>query len=251
MAGAMGLIVALGFLTALPLPRGDAPRPGALVRSLAFFPVVGLIVGALVAGLDRALSPVLPGGVRAALAIGAMLALTRALHLDGLMDCCDGLFGGFTPERRLAIMRDSHVGAFGVLGGVVALLLRYSALAALDDPWRLMGLLLPPTMGRWAMVLAIVAYPYGRAAGLGAAFAGAGWRQVVLATVAAALLGAGLWWPWGVAAVPLAALVAALFARFMLGRLPGLTGDCYGAINEVVEVVIVLAAVAVQTVLAA
>jgi adenosylcobinamide-GDP ribazoletransferase len=247
----MGLIVALGFLTALPVPRGDATKPEALARSLAFFPVAGLVVGGLLAGLDWGLSWALPGGVRAALVVGAMLAITRGLHLDGLMDCCDGLFGGFTPARRLAIMRDSRVGAFGVLGAIVVLLLRYSGVSALDGAWRVLGLLLPPILGRWAMVLAMVAYPYGRAEGLGLAFKrAASWQQVVLATIVAAILAPGLWWPWGAALLPLSGLATVLVASFMLRRLPGLTGDCYGAINEVVEGVVLLVVVGAQRVFA-
>jgi adenosylcobinamide-GDP ribazoletransferase len=188
--------------------------------------------------------------VRAALLLVALITLTRGLHLDGLMDCCDGLFGGFTPERRLEIMRDSRVGAFGVLGAVAFLLLRYSGIAALDGGWRLVGLALPPLLGRWTLAMAIVAYPYGRAEGMGADFKrAAGWWQVGLATLVAAALGAALWWPWGAAALIPAAAVLALVARFMLGRLGGMTGDCYGAINELVEVVLLLIVVGVQTVM--
>lgn len=242
------MLTALGFLTALPVPRREVGA-AALARALIFFPVVGLLVGALLLALDLALTPVLPGGVRAAILIGAGIALTRGLHLDGLMDCCDGLFGGFTPERRLEIMRDSRVGAFGVLGAVAFLLLRFNGLVALSGWWQMVGLLLPPTLGRWAMVLAMVAYPYGRAAGLGSGFKeGASGRQVALAGIMAAGVAAAAWWPWGIGALPLAAILTALVARFMLGRLPGLTGDCYGAINEVVEVVLLLVVVAAQTV---
>ena len=104
-------------------------------------------------------------------------------------------------------------------------------------------------LGRWAMVLATVAYPYGREEGLGFAFKeAAGWRQVALATSAAVILVAGLWWPWGLAGLPLAALATVLVARFLLRRLPGLTGDCYGAINEIVEGAVLLLVVGAQTV---
>jgi adenosylcobinamide-GDP ribazoletransferase len=114
-----------------------------------------------------------------------------------------------------------------------------------------LGLLLPPILARWAMVLAMVAYPYGRAEGLGLAFKqAASWWQVVLATVAAAILGLGLWWPWGAALLPLSGLATVLVASFMLRRLPGLTGDCYGAINEVVEGVVLLVVVGAQRVFA-
>jgi adenosylcobinamide-GDP ribazoletransferase len=197
--------------------------------------------------LDLALARLLPREVRAALLLIAMIALTRALHLDGLIDCCDGLFGGFTPERRLEIMRDSRVGAFGVLGAVAFLLLRYANLVALADDWRLIGLLLPPTLGRWAMALAIVGFPYVRATGMGAAFKSAArpW-YLALATVVAAGSSLGIWLPWGVGALLLAALVALAAARFMVGRLGGLTGDCYGAINELVEALVLLGIVGAQ-----
>ncbi len=242
------MLTALGFLTALPVPRRVA-NAAALARALIFFPLVGLLVGALLLGLDLLLAPFLPNGVRVALLLGAGIGLTRALHLDGLMDCCDGIFGGFTPERRLEIMRDSRVGAFGVLGAVVVLLLRFNSLTALSAPWLVAGLLLPPILGRWAMALAIVAYPYGRPAGLGVAFKeGASWRQVALAGILATAAAAALWWPWGVLALPLAAALTGGLARFMRGRLPGLTGDCYGAINEIVEIVLLLMVVAAQTV---
>ncbi len=242
------MLTALGFLTALPVPRRMV-TPATLGRSLIFFPFVGLLVGFLLYGLDLLLAWVLPNGVRVALLLVALIALTRGLHLDGLMDCCDGLFGGFTPERRLEIMRDSRVGAFGVLGATAFLLLRYSGIVALDGGWRLVGLVLPPLLGRWAMTAAIIAYPYGRAEGMGADFKrAAGWWQAGLATLAAAVLGAALWWPWGAAALLPTALVLVLAARFILGRLGGMTGDCYGAINELVEVVLLLIIIGVQTV---
>ena len=173
----------------------------------------------------------------------ALIALTRGLHLDGLMDCCDGLFGGFTPERRLAIMRDSRVGAFGVLRRG-----RASSCCATARSSRSMaaggwsGLILPPLLGRWAMALAIVAFPYGRAEGMGAAFkraaglAGRGWRRWRASVLARHSGGRG---GWRCSFSP--ALVACCsLARFMLGRLGGLTGDCYGAINELVEVALLL-----------
>ncbi len=242
------MLTALGFLTALPVPRRVADA-AALARALIFFPLVGLLVGALLLALDLLLAPLLPNGARAALLLGAGIGLTRALHLDGLMDCCDGLFGGFTPERRLEVMRDSRVGAFGVLGAIVALLLRFNGLVALSDAWLVAGLLLPPTLGRWAMALAIVAYPYGRPTGLGVSFKeGASWRQVALAGILATGAAVALWWPWGALALPVAAALTAGVARFLRGRLPGLTGDCYGAINEIVEVVLLLVVVAAQTV---
>ncbi len=246
----MGLILALSFLTALPAPRVEASS-GQLGRALAWFPVVGGLVGAILAALDFALAWALPAGVRAAVLVAAGVALTRGLHLDGLMDSCDGLFGGFTPERRLAIMRDSRVGAFGVLGAATDLLLRYASLGGLEGPWRFAALVGAPALGRWATVYATVAFPYGRSEGLGLAFKReAGRRELLLATLAAMAIGAILWLPWGAAAVLPGWGATWLGARFILRRIPGLTGDSYGALNELVEVLALLLLVAGQTLFA-
>lgn len=242
----MGLIVALGFLTTLPVPRRAATATG-LARSLAFFPIVGALLGGLLVALDLLLLPLLPAGLRAAVLLVALIALTRGLHLDGLMDTCDGVFGGFTPERRLAIMRDSRAGAFGVLAAVGCLLLRFAGWSALGWPGQIAALMLPPILGRWALVYATVAFPYGREEGLGRAFKeAAGWRELLIATPSAALLALACWWPWGVALLLFALTVAFAVAHFLLRRLPGLTGDCYGAINEVVEVTALLVIVGVH-----
>ncbi len=247
----MAVIVALGFLTALPTPRVGALPAKALARSLAYFPIVGGLIGVLLWLLDLTLAPVVPVGVRGALLVAATIALTRGLHLDGLMDSCDGLFGGFTPERRLAIMRDSRVGAFGVLGAAADLLLRYACLAELGGAWRVVALVGAPALGRWALVYATVAFPYGRSEGLGLAFKeAAGAREVALASAFAVAIGAAVWWPWGAAAILPAWAVAWLGARFILRRLPGLTGDSYGALNEVVELALLVLLVAGQTVAA-
>ena len=247
----MGLIIALGFLTALPMPRRGKLTPEALARALPWFPLVGALVGGILVVLDLGLALVLPAGARAALLLAATVLLTRGLHLDGLMDTCDGLFGSFVPERRLAIMHDSRVGAFGVLSAVVLLLVRYASLVALTGEWRAAALGATPAFGRWALVCATVAFPYGRDKGLGLAFKQAsGPGELAMATVSAIVLGAAWFWPFGAAAILPAAAVTWLLARFALRRIPGLTGDVYGAINEIVEVLLVLLLLAGQTIVA-
>lgn len=250
MATVVALIAALGFLTALPVPdrwQGDV-SPERLARAVGYFPLVGALLGLLLVGVDWALAPVLPLSVRSALAVAVTIALTRGLHLDGLIDSCDGLFGGFTPERRLTIMRDSAIGAFGVLGAVMALLIRYASLGALHERWRLAGLLLAPVAGRWAIAYALLAYPYARDAGLGLAFKAAlRPRDLALASLIATAIGGAVWWPWGIALLAPVWLCAWLCARFITRRIPGLSGDSYGAVNEVVEVTLLLALVAGQS----
>jgi len=240
----MGFLVALRFLTAVPLPFQDVST-GYLSRSTAYFPLVGLILGGILAGLDLLLRLVFPVSVASAGVVIAMILLTGGLHLDGLMDCCDGLFGRRDPERRLEIMRDSRIGSFGALGAFGLLLMQYSTLVELPEQWRLGGLAIMPVVGRWAMVLALWGFPYARSMGIGVAFKeGLGWQQVILASAVATLAAVGLLQLVGAIALIVGAVSAWLLANFICTRIPGLTGDTYGAINEVAQVTSLLAILA-------
>jgi adenosylcobinamide-GDP ribazoletransferase len=254
-----GLLLALQFLTVIPVPR---PRRGAgsaraaptpdMVLALPWFPAVGLLVGGLLALADRILAPVTGLALRSALLLAVTAGLTGMLHFDGFIDCCDALLGTRPSERRLEILRDSRVGAYGVVGGGLLLLIRFAALAALARPdLRLLALLIAPLLGRWSMVYAIARFPYARPAGLGSAFRAHG-RHLALATlgacVALAVLGVAVAvsvapaHPWSlvplVACVALAALLVTLVVTHWISRRldGGLTGDAYGALNECVEV---------------
>ena len=238
-------VLALQFLTAVPVPLTVPAAPMHLGRSLAFFPVVGVLLGLALAALDRALLLVLPVPVATALLLTAATALTGALHLDGLMDTCDGVFGGRTPERRLEIMRDSRVGSYGALAGTLQLLLKYAALVSLPIEWRWIGLVLALTCGRWTMAAATWVFPYARAEGLGTAFKAGVTRPAI---GAAAVLALAIAWVashgLGVGLLVGATSVAWLVARYLCGKLGGLTGDCYGALNEVVESTVLVGLVA-------
>ncbi len=242
----MGLLLALRFLTALPLPQAEV-KPGQLGRAVGYFPAVGALLGLAVAGLDVLLRLVFPATVASVGVLIALALLTGALHLDGLMDTCDGLFGRSDPVRRLEIMRDSRVGSFGVVGAVCVLLLKYAALGGLAEPWRFGGLVAAPTFGRAAMVLAIGSFPYARPQGLGRAFkAEVGPAQLALALATAAAVAYVALGLIGVAMLVLAGGLAILMSLFVCSRIPGLTGDTYGAINEVVEVATMLALLALE-----
>ncbi|MDP8950256.1 MAG: adenosylcobinamide-GDP ribazoletransferase [Actinomycetota bacterium] len=238
--------VAVGFLTVVPVPARAWKEPATFGRSFAWFPLVGAALGCVLVAAAFGLDIFLPAPVVAALLVALGVLLTGGLHLDGLMDACDGLFCARPPEERLEIMRDSRVGAFGVLGAVCLLLVKYATLSSLVDGGRgllLAGLVLAPGLGRWAMVAAVVCFPYGRPGEtLGAIFRGeAGPRQLVAASASVLLLAAVVYlWQggwigfYGVLLTGGAILTYGL-ARFALSRLPGLTGDVYGAIGEVVE----------------
>ena len=247
----VGFALALQFLTAAPAIYRHEARAEDVGRSMAFFPLVGLVLGGFLAGLDVLLGLILPDPLRSAVVVAAGLIATRGLHLDGLADTSDGLFGGWTPERRLEIMRDSRVGSFGVIAVAADVALRVCALASLPAEVRAPALVVAVILGRWALVYVTGAFPYARRDGMGAAFKAAvtPTRMVTataLAALAVALVVAALGLPAaisapagpaaGAAALGLTAIaLATLFARYVQTKLPGLTGDTYGATNEIVE----------------
>jgi adenosylcobinamide-GDP ribazoletransferase len=232
------LMAAFPFLTIMPTIIRRMFTPQEMGCAVGWFPLVGLALGAVLYGLGRSLSLIFPSPVIAVLMLAVWLLLTRTLHFDGFLDICDGLFGGFTPERRLEIMRDSRVGAFGVAGGGLLLLAKYAAVTSLPH---LSGLLLAPVMGRWVLTMAVFAYPYARQKGMGRDMKdNLRWPQIVLATAIsflAAWLISGL---TGLLVFALAGVVLWLGASFMLRRIPGLTGDSYGALCEMTELVVLL-----------
>jgi adenosylcobinamide-GDP ribazoletransferase len=219
--------------------------PQELGRCVGWFPLVGAVIGGLLIGLDWLLALAFPPGVSAALLLAAWVLVTGALHLDGFLDSCDGLFGGRTPEDRLRIMLDERAGAFAVIGAVLLLLVKYAALTT--NPDRLVALLVAPVVGRWAMSMAVVGFPYGRAEGLGRAMKDhAHCPQIVLASlIAVTVAGAVAWRDWrALTALPLAVIVTWAGGRLVLRRLPGLTGDIYGALCEMLEAILLLIFVA-------
>jgi adenosylcobinamide-GDP ribazoletransferase len=238
------LILALRFLTVVPVPGAAAAAPGALGRAAWWFPPVGLALGAVLALADAGLGPLFPPLLRAAAVVALWKGLTGALHLDGLADCLDGLAGRDPADRR-RIMRDSRVGVFGAVGLVLALLLSVAAVDAVTRgpaAWRV--LLLAPLAGRIAPLL--VATPGSAAAeGLGASSARA--RPAAAGVLAAALsaaLAAILLGPPGLLVLSVGLAVGWLIARALARGLGGVTGDVLGASVELAELGVLAAAVA-------
>jgi len=235
----LGLVAALQFLTIFPVPLNVSGN--ALRRSVAYFPLVGMLIGGILYGLDRLFALAFPLSLINILLIIALAAMTRALHLDGFIDTCDGLAGGHSPEQRLAIMRDSRVGGFGVVGGCLLILLQYVALTVVPNEHRMAALLLMPTIARWTMVYAIFAFPYAREQGMGKIFQeGKNWLWFTIATAITLASCLGLMWLSGLAVMAAAILIAILMATWLSRKLGGLTGDTYGAINELVEVSVLI-----------
>jgi cobalamin 5'-phosphate synthase/cobalamin synthase len=243
------LLAAVQFLLVSPAFVRRPFTAQELGRSTAFYPLVGLLLGALLVAADSVLHFVLPVGVRSALVLALWMILTGALHFDGFLDTCDGLLGAGTPQRRMEIMRDERTGAFALAAGVLILLIMFTSLDSLGAV-RWAALLLAPVLGRWGMTIAVVALPYARTAGLGRDIKEhTHAAEATIATIIVLLVVAALSWSLrGV--TPLAALASAalmlwLSTRYVLSRIPGMTGDTYGAVNTLIEAAVLLTFVAV------
>ncbi len=236
------LRLAVGFLTRLPVgvpPQVDERQLG---RSMAWFPLVGLLLGGLLVAGDLGLSLLLARPVVDALLLVMLVLGCGALHLDGWADLCDGLGGGRDRAAMLAIMKDSRIGVFGAVGLVLLLLVKYQALTALPDEIRPAALLLMPVAGRWAPVLLTVTGSYLRGPeGIGAAFAAhAGRRELLLASLVLVAVAIGLFALNGVLLAGGLALAAMAFGAWVTKRLGGVTGDVLGAAVELLEVLTLL-----------
>jgi adenosylcobinamide-GDP ribazoletransferase len=239
----VALAAAVQFLTIVP-PFVRRPfRDEELAAGVGWYSLVGVGLGGVLLLVNHLLALVFPPLLVAALVVAAWIVLTGALHVDGFLDSCDGVFGGYTPDARLRIMRDERAGAYAVVGGILLILIKTVALAAL--PVHAEALVVAPTLGRAAIALALVAFPYARSEGLGRALKDHVRVSSALVAGAIALLAAVL-----LAGAPGAGAAAlAVVATFALGvfvcrRIPGLTGDIYGALCELVEVITLLVLIA-------
>jgi adenosylcobinamide-GDP ribazoletransferase len=235
-----GLLVAARYLTIVPIP-GPAYAPlDALGRSAAWFPIVGIGLGLLLVLVDRLTGWLFSPLLAALLTVTAWKLVTGGVHLDGLADCLDGLVGR-DAEHRLAIMRDSRIGAFGAIGLILFLMLEIVALAELVPPVRGSALFTAPVIARATPAVLAALFRPARADGQGAAFhAGVRPSAIALglaAAVAAAIFALG---GLGVAAVAAALVASVALAAFVAGRLGGVTGDVHGAAVELSELAVLL-----------
>ena len=233
--------IALQFLSSLPVRLPGMPEPRQMGQSLLWYPLVGLLFGALLWALDHLLGGA-PAVLHAALLLSAWVLLSGALHLDGLADSADAWLGGFGDrERTLEIMKDPRSGPIAVVTLVLVLLLKFAAVLALIETGQGVALILAPVLGRAAMLGLFLNTPYVRAGGLGQALAEHLPRQqavwVLLAVAAGCVALAG--WP-GVWALATAAVVFFWLRQRMVQRLGGTTGDTAGALLELLELAVLL-----------
>jgi adenosylcobinamide-GDP ribazoletransferase len=210
-----------------------------LGRSVMFFPLVGLLLGGILSAALYLSSMVFPPPATAAILVVLMVIMTGGLHLDGFMDTMDGVLSGRSRERKLEIMRDSRVGAFGALGAACLVLLKFSLILSVPGDLLPRLLILMPVISRWSMAYAVANFPYARPEGLGMLHVKyTGRTELAVATVTALALAAGAGGPAGLVLFVLAGLLTHLLCRKLAGQLGGLTGDTYGAANEIMEVAV-------------
>ena len=232
-------LVGLQFLTRIHLVRQTVWTAEDFGRSTRFFPLVGLVLGICYSLAAWTLVSVL--GMRAltaALLLILPLLLTGGLHADGFMDTADGVFSGRERERKLAIMKDSRVGSFGVVAFVLLMFLQFALLLDMSPLLLVSAFFVMPIIGRMAMVLAVSCFPYARADGMGKTFADmANRRTVAIAAVTTSVLVI----PIGLLAtlaLVLGIVFALLFCRWMTAILGGVTGDVYGAATVLTETIV-------------
>jgi adenosylcobinamide-GDP ribazoletransferase len=233
-------LAAISFLSVIPLRTKFELTSKQISDSRAYYPIVGLLIGCLLVFIGQACSYAFTTPITAAILTIFLALITRGLHLDGLMDISDGLFGGYSTQQRLDIMKDSHVGAFAVLSATLILLLKYSAiLSILNMPFygKEYALVLAPTISRWSMVLQLTIFSYVRSeGGLGSPFQDHSAKLTTsLAAVTAFVLAIIFGGVGGVALLVLLSVLAYGLGLVVSRMIGGLTGDVYGATNELVE----------------
>lgn len=228
---------ALRFLTIIPVPGLPPASAEAIPRAIPYFPAVGLVLGALLVAAGWIAGTLWNETVRAIVLVVVWGVLTAGFHLDGLSDTFDGVMSWRSRERKLEIMRDSRIGVMGALALVAVLGLKAVFLATAGDAW-MVAVLLAPVLGRWADVYGIARFPPAREGGLGRTFQShlhSG--DILIASGMTLILALTLGGAQGLIALVIVWGVTHLLGRWWTRDLGGLTGDTYGALCEIAEVV--------------
>lgn len=238
MKGLRDLLSAFQFMTRLPLPSVST-QPAPLSRAAKFFPIVGLAIGLGAAGLHRMLSGHVSRPILAVTVLLYLVLITGGLHEDGLADAADGFGGGWTKDKILLIMRDSHIGVYGVIAVTLSLLARYVLLGELAAVRFSSYVIAAHVLCRWTTLPLGVFLPPARQEGQGAQLAQrTSIPSLILATVITLaicywLLRTQMWPP-----VVVTVILTLLTAAYYRSQIGGVTGDCFGATNQLTEIAV-------------
>ncbi|MGB9839401.1 adenosylcobinamide-GDP ribazoletransferase [Thermovenabulum sp.] len=232
----MPVYTALLFLTRFPQFLKTPITEKDLQRSVCFFPLIGAFIGGILYAIFFALKGLLEESFLCALILTAETVITGGIHLDGLADTSDGIFSGKEREKKLEIMKDSRVGAFGVIAIVLDFLLKFSGILSIlkENP---LLLIIVPVAGKWLISFGIVFFPYLREKGLGKAFnCGKGRIRFFISSFICVII-CGIILKLKVFYFLTALIFSGLiFSFYIMKELKGMTGDTYGALNEFGEI---------------
>lgn len=236
-------LLALRFLTIIPLGQAQEITPHSVAAAGKYYPLVGLIIGGLLWLFFKGVAFGFPLSVAVGLTIIFWVILTGALHLDGLADCLDGLYGGSDPDSRLRIMKDVHLGTMGTVGLILLLGIKFLALRELlVAPFLMIWIVLVPALSRWTPIFLSFTLPYARpSGGLGQALVqGTRKRELFWATLLA-------WGPvlligrfYGLGLILVLLLWSLCWGRYFFKKIGGITGDVMGGVIESSEVLAML-----------
>ncbi len=239
-------LIALGFLTVLPV-RIKKIRDYEFGRSLRFFPLVGIIIGAILALSLHIFSSVFPHIATSALILIVLIIITGGIHLDGFADTCDGLYGNQTKEKILEIMHDSRIGVMGVLGVTSILLLKFAIFYSipLNLLWKI--LIIMATLSRYAQVLACYSSDYVREEGKGKYFVEyARRKELIVSGIFSLVLVISLMGLKGFILLLLLTLIVLLLIGYIKKRIGGMNGDTIGAVSEISGIIVLFSSLILE-----
>lgn len=232
-------LLALQFLTVIPLKIQKLSERD-IAYSMIYFPVVGLLLGLVLAGANILLISL--GFKQIATDVSAiilLIILTGGLHLDGLSDTADAILSRKNKDEMLKIMRDSRIGVMGALSLISIILLKISFLSSVNLPTKTTALILMCVLSRWSLVFAIFLFPYARSDGKAKVFTqGINSKITYLATAITLLIAVLTLGLRGVLILVVTAMCVYLIGKFVTKKLGGITGDTLGAINELIEITV-------------
>lgn len=231
-------LIALQFLTVLPIKIKSEIAKEDFSRSLLYFPVVGMLIGLVLSGVAL-LCGVLPNPVVAVLILIISIVITGGIHLDGFADTCDGFYGPRPKEKILEIMRDSRVGTMGVVGVVCLLLLKFTLIVSIPQNVLWKTLITMTVFARWSQILACCTSDYAREEGKARYFVEyASKTELLVGSIFTVVLFLLLMKFKGVILLVLSSFPVLLFINYVKKKLGGMTGDTIGAISEIAEVAV-------------
>lgn len=234
-------LIALQFITIIPVKKELNYSEKNIANSMLYYPLIGSLIGGILVLMNMLTTYLFSDLISNSLILIAFVTLSGGIHLDGLADSFDGLFGGKGKKKILKIMQDSNIGIYGISAVVLLLILKFSLLVELPAGQRNIFLLITPTISRWSMVMVIHLFPYAKKEGFGKAFKLYQKKsQIWIASLWTLLLSFILFFLEGIFILLVSFIVIWIFGSYLTKKIGGLTGDNYGALNEIMEVLILM-----------